>query len=215
MEEHWFSTCDDFSLCRVGGNGPINVSQVMPLLKFVNDGESFLDVGCGSGTTFDAIRAIKKDVIYKGLDFIDHRVEWLKKTFPGVDFEVGDARHLSEADKSWDVVWSRHVVDHLGGFEEPMDEHCRVAKKTVICVLWVPLNNGEEHLIKPIIDGPEGNRKTYTDEWTNQYSRKLVQAWIEKKKTEGWSLEAFEEDVVWIGSRLDKGHDTVIVLKRL
>lgn len=209
--DRWFATIDNHTLCRAGGNGPINVSQIMPLVTYVNDGDSFLDIGCGSAATLDALKAIKKQVIYKGTDFIEHRVAWLKKTFPEAIFEVGDARKIQEEDKSWDVVWSRHVIDHLGNFEQFMNEQCRVSKRYVICILWMEFTSSDEHLIKPIIDGG----KTYEDEWTNQYSRKLVQKYLADKCREGWNLQQFIEHVTWNGSQEGKGRDTIIVLQRV
>ena len=209
-KDRWFATCDDFSLCRMGGNGPINVSQLMPIVQYVKDGDSFLDVGCGSGTTLDALNAVNKKVLYKGTDIIEHRIEWLKNTYDR-EFEVQDARHLQEDDKSWDIVWSRHVVDHLSSFEEAMDEHCRVAKKMVICILWMELMDIEEHHIKPIVDqGVE-----YKDEWTNQYSRDLVKGYLADKCESGWKLREFLEKVTWDGSVDGKGRDTIIVLERI
>lgn len=195
----------------MGENGPITTSQIMPLVKWTHDGESFLDVGCGSATTLDALRAIKRDVKYKGLDFIDSRVEWLKETYPGVEFENQDARQLKEADQSWDTVWSRHVVDHLDGFEGPMDEHCRVAKKRVICVLWYAMTEADEHSIKHITyDG-----LVYKDEYLNQYSRKKVEAYLEAKKQSGWKVSEYLREVSWQGDKAGKGGDTIIVLERL
>ena len=210
-KDRWFSTCDDFNLCRMGLNGPMTVTQIMPLLQWVKDGQSFLDVGCGSGTTLDALNLIKKKVLYKGVDFIEHRIEWLKKQYPNEQFAVDDARHLHEKDYSWDVVWSRHVIDHLGEFEQPMEEHCRVAREYVICILWMSLTDLDNHLIKPIIE----QEKTYPDEWTNQYSRKRVQAFLDKKSKEGWEVKEFLEDVTWDGSVKGKGRDTIIVLKKV
>lgn len=220
--DRWFATCQDFNLCRMGLNGPMTVTQIMPILQWVKDEDTFLDVGCGSGTTLDALKELKKQVYYKGVDVIDHRIEYLKKTFneytfdishakPSVIFEAQDARHLKEEDKSWDIVWSRHVIDHLGNFEQAIDEHCRVAKKYVICVLWMSLTDLDEHLIKPIKEGD----KVYEDEWTNQYSRKLVKAHLEKKCKEGWEVKEFLENVTWDGSIDGKGRDTIIVLKRI
>jgi ubiquinone/menaquinone biosynthesis C-methylase UbiE len=169
-----------------------------------------LDIGCGSGTTIDALTAINKPVIYKGVDFIKKHIDWLKENYVGYQFEVQDARHLKEEDKSWDVVWSRHVVDHLNDFEGPMEEQCRVAKKKVLCVLFNQFSEGPVHEIKPIIVGGI----TYKDEWQNQYSRKLVMKYLKKKEKAGWELIEFREDCSWDMSRNDKGHDTVIVLRR-
>lgn len=209
--DRWFNTPVKDTWCRMGGNGPINVSQLMPLIKFTKDGESFLDVGCGSGTTIDAIDAIKRDVKYKGVDFIDSTVEWLSKTYPNREFSIQDARYLREEDKSWDTVWSRHVIDHLDDFEQPMDEHCRVARKRVICVLWYSMHDGDEHIIKPIFD----NGKTYEDEYLNMYSRKKVKAYLENKGKEGWQLSEFLEGVTQQGDKDGKGRDSIIVLERI
>ena len=209
--DRWFSTPVNDTWCRLGGNGAINVSQLMPLVKFTYDGESFLDVGCGSGTTIDAIQSIKRDVTYKGVDFIVSRVAWLKDQYPFYDFSVEDARKLDEADKSWDTVWSRHVVDHMESFEKALDEHCRVAKNRVICVLWYSFTDADEHSIKPIFD----NGKTYADEYLNQFSRKKVKAYLENKCKEGWQLVEFREEVSWQGDKQGKGGDIIIVLERI
>lgn len=210
-QDRWFNTPVKETWCRLGGNGPINVSQLMPLVKFTRDGESFLDIGCGSGTTIDAIDAIKRDVKYKGVDFIESTIEWLKKQYPSREFEVQDARQLKEADRSWDIVWSRHVIDHLESFEKAIDEQCRVANKRVICVLWYSFTNADEHSIKPIFD----NGKTYADEYLNQFSKKKVKAYLEEKCKNGWQLLEFREKVSWEGDKLGKGDDTIIVLERI
>lgn len=210
-KDRWFATVENSTLCRGEGNGPHAVTQIMPLVKYIEDGMSFLDVGCGGGTTIDAIAQLKKWVDYKGVDFIDHRIAWLKEKYIGYKFEVQDARHLQEEDKSWDIVWSRHLVDHLGNFEEAMDEQCRVAKKKVICILWVPLNLTEEHNIKPIKDG----EKVYEDEWTNSFSKEKVMQYLKKKEQERWQLVTFEENVTYNGSMDSRGRDTVIVLQRV
>ena len=214
-DDHFFATCDSHTLCRVGGNGPINVTQIMPLIRYVNDGDSFLDIGCGSGTTIDALKAIKKDVKYKGVDFIEKHIKWLKENYPDLEFQVEDARHLDEADQSWDVVWSRHVVDHLESFEGSMDEQFRVAKKKIICILWYPFTNGDVHDIKIVTTGSDeaNNKMEYPDEFLNQYNKDLIMKYFESKKD--WQVLAFQEDCVWDVSRNDKGHDSIIVLAKV
>lgn len=212
-KDHYFSEPVNDTLCRLGGNGPINVSQLMPLIKYIKDGDSFLDVGCGSGTTLDALVTLKKMVKYKGTDFIEHRIAWLKDHYKdsilNPTFEVGDARHINEEDKSWDIVWSRHVIEHTNSFEETIDEHCRVAKKRVICILFRSLTDNESQEISNIKYGD----RVYTDEFFNQYSRSKVKQHLEKKQD--WQIVEFLEQVSWDGSRLGKGGDTIIVLDRI
>lgn len=208
-EERWFNTPDSNTLCRAGGNGPFHPSQMYAIKKYVENGMSLLDYGCGSATTYEAIQKEIKGsdfvIHYKGLDIIPKNVKWCKENFLDGDFELNKTPHkIDQPDKSWDVVYSRHVVDHMRSFEEALDEHCRVAKKLVIIVLWVCPGDMSEHAIKHIID----QGKVYEDEYTNQYSKPLVMRALKEKEDEGWKLEEYTEEV---GVEV-KGHDVVIVL---
>ena len=210
-EKLWFNTPDVPTLCRGGGNGPNHPSQLYAIKKYVKN-DTFLDYGAGSGTTFEALRDDKEidwfgkpGFFYLGLDVIPKNTEWCKGKFGNMFFDYNPSIHkIDQPDKSWDVVYSRHVVDHMNSFEEAMDEHCRVAKKLVIVVLWRPLGAGDEHEIKHIVD----QGYTYKDEYTNDYSRKKVMEWIENKKD--FELMELAEGV---GQEV-KGFDVCIVLRR-
>ena len=205
-EELWFHTVDSHTLCRAGGNGPDHPSQLYTIKKYVKPGMSFLDYGMGSATTLEALLKEKIDVKYKGLDIIPKNVAWCKENWPQGEFAVNPTIHkIDEPDKSWDVVYSRHVVDHMQDFEGSMNEHCRVSKNLVLVVFWVPMSEKDEHEIKHIVD----QGKIYEDEYTNSYSRKKVMEWIESKKPEWELLELTEEVGVEV-----KGHDWVLCLRR-
>lgn len=208
QKELWFQLPDTFSLCRGGGNGPNHPSQLYAIRKYVKPGSSFLDYGAGSGTTYEALLTRDEPLVkYAGLDIISKNVEWCNERFKTDVFEHNPSIHkIDKPDKSWDVVYSRHVVDHMSSFEEAMDEHLRVAKKLVIVVSWVPLSESDEHQIKNIVD----QGKTYENEYTNSYSRKKVTEYLDQKQKEGWKLLEFTEE---IGSEVF-GHDWVIVLER-
>lgn len=154
-------------ICRGGGNGPYHPSQFAGL-RLVDKGESLLDVGCGSATTAECIieKFPDKNIKYKGVDFIPHRIDWCRKLYPKLNFEIQDAMKLKEADNSWDIVYSRHVVDHLKSFEEAIDEQIRVARKKVICILWYSFCRSDGHTIKNI----EKNGIVYKDEYLNSYN---------------------------------------------
>jgi len=174
----WFDTVDSPTLCRGGGNGPFHPSQIEGL-KLVNYGESLLDVGCGSATTLECIQKYYKDmnIQYKGVDFSEKHITWCVANFAGFTFGIEDGLLPNEKDDSWDVVWSRHLVDHMESFEKAIDAHLRVARRKVVCILWRPLGTQDEHEIKNIID----QDKVYKNEWTNDYSRKLVLKHLESK----------------------------------
>jgi SAM-dependent methyltransferase len=52
-----------------------------------------------------------------------------------VEFKVGDAENLPFADKSFDIVISSHVLEHLPNFEKGWQELCRVARHKIIVAL--------------------------------------------------------------------------------
>jgi len=191
----WFNTPETDILCRGGDNGPAHVSQLYAIEKYVKQTDTFLDYGCGSATTFEALSRIgypMKD--YLGLDIIPKNIEWCKQNFPLGHFEVNtQVNKITQPDKSWDVVFSRHVVDHMNSFEDAMDEHCRVARELVLVILWYSLNSTDEHIIKNIDYRHEKDGKLYPDEFLNSYSRKKVMEYLENK--EGWEILEVTEHI--------------------
>lgn len=208
----WFNTPDTHTLCRAGGNGPRHPTQLYAIKKYVDPSWIILDYGCGSATTWEALKTEMNwpSNQYLGLDIIPKNIEWCKENFPETNFKLNPSIHkINQADRSFDVVYSRHVVDHMNSFEKAMDEHKRVANKMVIVVLWTGLLDKDEHEIKNIVD-QRGlpTEKTYEEEYTNNYSRKLVREYLTNDPE--WELVELTEDV---GSEVS-GHDTVIVLRR-
>lgn len=208
----WFNTPDSPSLCRGGGNGENHPSQLYAIRKYMDPAWSFLDYGAGSGTTYEAI--IKEwdnmPFVYRGLDVIPKNALWCNDHFNTDVFKFNPTLHkIDEPDKSWDVVYSRHVVDHMESFEGSMDEHKRVAKNLVIVVLWVPFSDQPEHEIKNIIDHRgQPDETLYPNEYTNQYSEKKVMEYLNGDSE--WKLLEITKDV---GAEVS-GHDIVIILKR-
>ena len=206
-EELWFNTPDSPTLCRGGSNGPAHLSQLYAIKKYVEADMSFLDYGCGSGTTLEALETaglIEIAQLYLGLDIIPKNIEWCREKWPLHKWLVNKNIHkLDPPDKSFDVVYSRHVVDHMESFEGAMDEMKRVSKNLVITVFWVPMSNQDEHEIKNIDYRPSGG-KLYPNEYTNSYSRKKVMEYL--KNDSNWELLELAEE---IGT-----HDWIIVLRR-
>lgn len=210
----WFGTVVPGTMSKGGGNGPHHPSQLYAIKKYVKKGSTFLDIGIGAASTYEALEEEKFNLKYTGVDMIPAHVEWAKSQHPEADFRVDDGENLSFEDKSFDVVYSRHVVDHMPSFEKALDEHCRIAKKLVIVILWVPFNDRDEHDIKPIIDGPLDNRITYEQEFTNQYSRSKAKKYLHDKVHEGWKLLEFTEEFTDGKYKGSADHDIIIVLER-
>lgn len=135
--------------------------------NFINVGESVLDVGCGPGWNMEQFAEygprLKR---YKGVDYSERFVrvanERRKQKFDteyALPFEKQDCRNLKEPDNSWDVVILQDVLEHTNGFEEPVFEAMRVARKRVIVTFW-HLTENDDHIND---DGDDG--------WGAWYSR--------------------------------------------
>jgi SAM-dependent methyltransferase len=128
---------------------------LLDLLKEVGV-KSILDVGCGTGPIYDLIKNTDENYQhrpnstplrykawtfkYKGTDYSEGMIEVCKKEFPEADWEVEDARKLSEKDNSWDCILLMHSLDHLDDYQAAIKEAARVAKKYVLIVLWRGIN---------------------------------------------------------------------------
>lgn len=125
------------------GEGP-GCETRMIVGEFIEAGESALDVGCGAGFNMDHFAEygprLKR---YKGVDYSPRFVRVANQRRKGkfdseyaLPFELQDARNLKEQDKSWDVVILQDCLEHTNGYEKPMKEALRVARKRVIVVFW-------------------------------------------------------------------------------
>lgn len=151
--------------------------------SFINDGESVLDVGCGPGWNFEHFMEFGPDISrYKGLDYskrfvrvANKRVTEKAETSTG-PFEHGDARHLKEADESYDVVLLQDILEHTNGYEKPVTEALRVAKKRVIISFWHFNYEENEHIND---DGKDGWGAWYNGKKWEEYLNTLPYPWMD------------------------------------
>jgi ubiquinone/menaquinone biosynthesis C-methylase UbiE len=118
-------------------------------------------VGCGPGWNYDHFKQYGPKVKwYKGLDYSERFVR-VANARHGVKhdnfcdpapFELGDCRDLKESDNSWDVVILQDCLEHTNGYEKPVKEALRVAKKRVIVSFW-HLTENDDHIND---DGKDG-----------------------------------------------------------
>ena len=152
--------------------------------EFINKDETVLDVGCGPGWNLDHFFQYGPQITkYKGLDYSERFVRVANKramekagTSTG-PFEVGDVRNIKEADGSWDVVILQDVLEHTNGYETPIQEALRVAKKRVIITFWREFRkDGDGHQIND--DGNDGYGATYEKKLWEEYLETLDFHWM-------------------------------------
>jgi len=158
------------------------------LASFINDGDSVLDVGCGPGWNLDHFMAygpaIKK---YKGLDYSERFVRvanqraMQKAGTTSGPFELGDARKLKQYNDQYDVVLLQDVLEHVNGYEGPVKEALRVAKRRVIVAFW-HLTENDDHIND---DGNDGWGAWYSRGKWEEFLDTLGIAWFHHQYNDG------------------------------
>lgn len=98
--------------------------------------ERVLEVGCGSGVISQAIAQSFPRCIVDAVDVADNRI--VKE---GFRFTSVEGTALPFADRTFDIVVSNHVIEHVGGVEEQKDhllEIGRVLKDDGVLYLAAP-----------------------------------------------------------------------------
>lgn len=189
------------------GEGPGYVTR-HTVGSFINDDESVLDVGCGPGWNADHFFKYGPRVWgYLGLDYSERFVRvankrWkdnagvfignLERTYPL--FQIGDARELKQPDESWDVVILQDCLEHTNGYEKPVKEALRVAKKRAIVSFW-HLTEDDDHINE---DGDDGWGAWYSQPKWEQFLNTLGYVWYHSDihpegKTHKWDFYVIDK----------------------
>jgi hypothetical protein len=121
----------------------------------VSDGDSILDVGVTSDRSYDSSNYLeawyphKDRITAAGID----DASFLEREYPGLRFVHANGLRLPFTDRSFDVVHSSAVLEHLGGAQNQsayVAECARVARKAVFLTTpnrWFPI---EFHTLLPL-----------------------------------------------------------------
>lgn len=175
---------EDFSRPYQMGNMP-HREYMLDLLE-EKGVRSILDNGCGTGPIYQLIRDIVKptddmityvkrwDFKYKGTDYSRTMIETCKELFPEGDFEVQDARKLTEPANSWDCVLLMHALDHLDDYKSAIKEAARVASKYVCIILWRGFVDEGTHLNDKNSYAKQEGEEPWKDTYLQEYSREAL-----------------------------------------
>lgn len=149
------------------------------IASYLKPEEWVLDVGCGPGWNFDHLQQFGPSVYYRGMDYSERFVRVAsKRVKPMKIFKLGDVRNIPEDDKSFDVVIFQDVLEHTNGYEKPLEEAIRVARKRIIVSFWHLMDKDEDN---PVND--DGN-----DGWGAWYSKPKWEKYLESLNIK-WSHE--------------------------
>jgi SAM-dependent methyltransferase len=94
---------------------------------------TFLDLGCGTGESYNALSAKKLAIRWIGLDILDSQ-EVILRANNNLPFCAYDGVHIPLAEDSVDIVYSRQVFEHVRHPEPLIREVHRVLKPNGVFV---------------------------------------------------------------------------------
>ena len=94
--------------------------------------KNILDVGCGTGLDYAEYKENGINIEYSGVDVTPYFIGKLKEKYENATFKVGRAQEIPWEDNSFDIVSSRHVLEHLNDPNNVLKEMTRVSKRWVM-----------------------------------------------------------------------------------
>lgn len=171
--EDYYQKSDKNIMMSGGGQGLDHPTR-KAIWELIPDGSSVLDVGCCNALMWEQAKRDGKDIKYNGYDIMAETIERNRQVYPECTFYSGDASDLGQfADNSFDIVNSRHVVDHLPHYAYHLMEMYRVAKKRVIMTTWRQLRTDDQEKLR-YANLEEGGS------WDNQYNQPIMEDFIQR-----------------------------------
>lgn len=119
---------------------------VQALIQYSQDGDSILDVGCGSGIALDMIRSHTKRKLF-GLEISKESVKLCKSK--KLNCKVYDGKNIPFKDKTFDVVSSMNTLEHTDNPVAFLNENLRVLKNNgylvIACPNFLSITNNYHH----------------------------------------------------------------------
>lgn len=150
--------------------------------------KSFADFGCGPCVEYTALSNEGYEFDYLGIDSCVHLKEINESK--GIPFLNSPVEKTGLKDSSYELSYSRHVLEHLPTFKDALSEMIRVASKYVVHIFFVkPGNEDKENYWK------EENL------FHNNYSISSIESFLNKNK----KVKSFE----WID--INKDENAIII----
>ena len=100
--------------------------------KFANQIISVLDVGCATGGMYEIISDFNQDIKYEGIDISENLIKIARKSYPAVNFKLGDGSILKYKDNSFEGIVSFGTTVHDQNWENLLRECFRVSEKSFL-----------------------------------------------------------------------------------
>ena len=154
--------------------------------------EYVLDCGAGLGLDYIQMKNLSHDVAWKGIE-PSKEMRRAAQTIVRDQFQMnekipirpGSIEDIPYPDSGMDLVYARHILEHLPKIEQPLNEMIRVARLEVIVVFF--MRPGPETYLTRERDGL----------WQNWWSKDSIeQAFRSNPKVEVWFWETLGTEVL-------------------
>lgn len=177
MSNYWDNLMEDdahaATYMETYGEG-IGADTRHQLAKYLETEDWVLDIGCGPGWNFDHFLKFGPAVYYRGMDYSERFVRVANERTKMNIFSVGDVRNIPAENGSFDVVIMQDVLEHTNGFEQPVREALRVARKRVVIAFWHLVDMDDPHIND---DGDDGWGAWYDKREWEKYLNLLGYKW--------------------------------------
>lgn len=121
--------------------------------------DTCLDCGCGLCDNYFSFKVEESNVKYTGIDTCEYFCK--RAVDADIDVRLGSIEAIPFADNFFDVVYTRHTLEHLNDFTTAIKEMVRVAKHEVIIIFFIPPAE-TERMCKLTVDGILVPHNTYS-----------------------------------------------------
>jgi SAM-dependent methyltransferase len=156
---------------------------------------SVLDVGCGEGIVYRAMCERGWRGKWTGFDFSAEAVEFAKVASPEVDWRQASAYEIPFPSKSFELLFSSQVFEHLPNPQVPLRECARVGQRWL--VMSVPLEPWFRTLTWFSVKLKIGQDPGHVNFWTPAEFRKFV--------SDAGKLTAWDRTTVYQIATVDLG----------
>lgn len=111
---------------------------------FISKNSRILDLGCREGLLLDRLNSkVKTNNLY-GVDISEVAINYLNSKYKKITGYVQDIHSLEFPNDSFDIVICTHTLEHSNDPYQVLSEIYRVLNKNGICMIEVPIENGDK-----------------------------------------------------------------------
>ena len=113
-----------------------------------NNPQTILDIGCGPGNSTAVLKSIFPNALIKGIDTSQDMIDKARRTYPDIDFNLGDAREITE---NYDLLFSNACLQWIPNHKELIPYLMSKLNDGGTLAVQIPMN-GDEPLFGIIRD---------------------------------------------------------------